>query len=157
MIDLKQFCSDSADLRFNMEKPWSRGDFTYATNGHIIVRVPRLPDVPENANAPDAVQLMNKTAPAKGWMPVPAATMPPDIPCKWCDGTKRDPQDKRYKCDECNATGTERAWIVMDVGDGNFDQGYLSMIQGWEIAPNGPNAAWIRYGDALGLLMPRRA
>lgn len=156
MIALNQFCADSDDLRYFIHQPWSRGDFTYATNGHILVRVPRLQEVPENSNTPDAQQLMDKTAPANDWMPVPVATMPPDVQCKWCDGTKRDPTDKRFKCDECGATGKQRAWIGVDVGDASFDQGYLSMIQGWEIAPNGLERAWIRCGDALGLLMPRR-
>lgn len=127
--DLKQFCSDD-ETRSNIQQPWSRGDYSYATNGHIIVRVPRLQDVPENDCAPDARPLMDKTAPAKIWMPVPTQTMPPDIQCNWCDGTKRDPNDKRRKCDECHGTGKERAWIGVYVGDGEFDQGYLSLIKG---------------------------
>jgi hypothetical protein len=44
----------------------------------------------------------------------------------------------------------------MDVGDASFAKRYLALIQGWEIAPNGTKGAWIRNGDAVGLLMPRR-
>lgn len=153
-MDLKQFCADKDDPRWFLHQPWSRGDFTYATNGHIIVRVPRLPDVPENVQAPNAQALMFKAAPAKDWMPVPAATMPPDGICDQCDGTGLDEDGE--DCEWCEHTGKGKCFDGMDCGDSHFAQRYLAQIQGWEIAPNGLKSAWIRCGDALGLLMPRR-
>ncbi len=153
--DMQRFCVDKDDIRYYLCQPWSRGKYTYATNGHIMVRVKRLPGVAENEKAPDGEALMPKTLLGKKWMRVPAATMPPDVACIWCNGSKRDSFDRRYKCDECGATGKQRAHIGMRIAGVSFDQGYLSMIQGWEIAPNGDKAAWIRNGDALGLLMPR--
>ncbi len=46
MIDLKPFCGDN-DIRYYLNEPFSEGEFTYATNGHILIRVPRRDDVPE--------------------------------------------------------------------------------------------------------------
>lgn len=40
--DLKKFCSLTRD---RVKTPYSIGDFTYATNGHLIVRIPKLDDV----------------------------------------------------------------------------------------------------------------
>ena len=61
-------------------------------------------------------------------------------------------------CCMCNGSGKTECKDGAKVGDANFQKRYLAMIQGWEIAPNGPiSAAWIRNGDASGLLMPRRA
>lgn len=34
-----------------MGRPWSRGNYTYATNGQVIIRVPRIDDVEENVDA----------------------------------------------------------------------------------------------------------
>jgi hypothetical protein len=45
-MDLKSFCGTDP-FRAYIHEPFSVGEFTYATNGHIMVRVPRLPDVPE--------------------------------------------------------------------------------------------------------------
>lgn len=41
--------------------PWSRGAFTYATDGHVLIRVPRVPrvpDVPDCGAAPDADKML---------------------------------------------------------------------------------------------------
>jgi hypothetical protein len=37
---LKRFCSDQHDTREHLHAPMRLGDFDYATNGHILVRVP---------------------------------------------------------------------------------------------------------------------
>src|SRR5271156_726915 len=40
-IDLQQFCSKN-DARPYIAKPFRYGDFTYATNRHLLVRVPSI-------------------------------------------------------------------------------------------------------------------
>jgi hypothetical protein len=49
-VDLDLFCDPE---RRNLAVPFSLNRHTYATNGHIIVRVPRRPDIPENKEAPN--------------------------------------------------------------------------------------------------------
>lgn len=51
MIALQPFCS-TQHFRQNLWAPWSAGEWTYATNGVVMIRVPRRPDVEERANAP---------------------------------------------------------------------------------------------------------
>src|SRR5574337_601455 len=46
-IDLKKFCSKD---RPKLLDPFSGGEFTYASNGHIAVRVPRCAEYADNAN-----------------------------------------------------------------------------------------------------------
>ena len=58
-IDLSHFCYTEDDRPY-LKNPWSRGDFTYATNGYVMVRVPRRADVPENDEAPDATRVLTK-------------------------------------------------------------------------------------------------
>ncbi len=43
-LDLAKFCS-LPPLRLNLERPFSIGEYTFATDSRIIVRVPRIPDV----------------------------------------------------------------------------------------------------------------
>jgi len=51
-IDLKLFCDPNDPVRPWLGQPFSAGAWTYATDGHIAVRVPRLEDVAENPAAP---------------------------------------------------------------------------------------------------------
>jgi hypothetical protein len=44
-VDITPFCDVGVGGREWMLRPFSIGDFTYATNGHILARVPRRPDV----------------------------------------------------------------------------------------------------------------
>lgn len=48
MIDLQRFCAgpDSLAAKHGLGAPWSQGDWTYASNRHVLVRVPRRADVP---------------------------------------------------------------------------------------------------------------
>lgn len=151
--ELQAFCAGPDDIRYALHEPWSAGEWTYATNGHIAVRVPRLADVPEVSNAPNAAKLFD-AAVANEWFPVPACLQPPDDYCPQCKGTLID----RYghECGWCE-NGKVENFDGIEIGDASYAKRYLAMIQGWEIAPNGPRSpAPIRNGDVQGLLMPRR-
>jgi hypothetical protein len=87
-IDLKPFCSTDKD-RPNLHRPWSRGDWTWATNGHILIRVPRRADVPENDEAPDPSKIL---APFDGTKL--AARAPIELPAVTMD-----------ECDDCSGAG----------------------------------------------------
>lgn len=101
--DLQKFCSDE-DTRYYLRAPFSRGDFTYATDGYIGVRVPRIADV-TNEEGPDFEKLMSSTAPAVNTQPFPAVVVPPRgpkplRPCKDCDGLGYIKQ-----CSHCQGQG----------------------------------------------------
>jgi len=99
MIDLTRFCSKD-ETRYH-HKPWSRGGYTYATEGHIMIRVPRLADVPENPDAPDCNNVFVQAAKVetRTWHMIPPYTLERK-PCKNCDG-------KGYfqKCENCEGSG----------------------------------------------------
>jgi hypothetical protein len=46
MIDLSPFCADP------YPRPFTQGDYTYATNLHVLVRVPKIEGVLVNLEAP---------------------------------------------------------------------------------------------------------
>ena len=156
-LDLQAFCVAQDDVRIHLARPWSRDEWSYATNGHIIVRVPRRNTIGENTNSPDARKLFDET-PIGKWCQVPETAMPAKVPCRWCDGTGKDLSDRRHKCEECKGTREqEDIHSRTKIGDVAFANRFLALIQGWEIAPNSlEQAARIRCGGAEGLLMPMR-
>jgi hypothetical protein len=97
--DLMKFCSDTDTDRFNLSVPWSIGDFTYASNGHIIVRVPRLADIESNAG-PKVDDLFHADPPA--WFHLSGLSLPEiEIKeCSTCGGKGKD-----CECPECNGAG----------------------------------------------------
>jgi hypothetical protein len=50
MIDLQPFCSDPDDPRIYLTRPFTLGNYTLASNGHILIRVDRQDGIlsPEN-------------------------------------------------------------------------------------------------------------
>jgi len=58
-IDLSYFCSLELARPYIMQ-PWTRAGFTYATDGHIMVRVPARADVPDNSEVPDAERVFRQ-------------------------------------------------------------------------------------------------
>src|SRR3990167_4377622 len=113
--DIQQFCAGDDHIRPYLRAPWSRGKYTYATNEYLMVRVPRLADVAENPEAPDAEKLLKETA-IKKWMPVPACAMPEDEDCKYCGGTGVSPlrDEEDFDCDWCGGIGKARNCDGMD-------------------------------------------
>lgn len=101
--DLQAFCN-AGDTR--MGRPWSVGNHTVASNGWLLVRVSRLPDVSENNDAPD-IRTLNFDTVSGIWHSIPPeATWPKDPPCKECGGVGTI---LIADCKECGGDG-EVAW-----------------------------------------------
>ena len=100
MIDLVKFCSKDK-TRLQINKPWSRGEYTYATEGHIMIRVSRLADVSEDPAAPDGNDIFVQSAKIQGrtWCTIPPYTLERK-PCNDCHG-----DGYFHKCDNCEGSG----------------------------------------------------
>jgi hypothetical protein len=100
MLDLNKFCSKSM-LRMQLHLPWSVGDFSFATNGYIIVRVPGRPNIAGRDDAPKAEKLFADHLSGKA----PTGS-PPDISafksetCPACLGS-----GAVMPCDDCEGEG----------------------------------------------------
>jgi hypothetical protein len=97
--DLMKFCGGKNQVR--LATPFSIGEFTYATNGHILVRVPRLADIPERTDAPPPAKVEEVFNHYKGdYQPIPAVGPIKTKSCPVCEGT-----GKFQTCPECDGTG----------------------------------------------------
>lgn len=102
-LDLEPFC-DPDIMRFNLATPWLSGDWVYATDGAIMIRVRH--DLYPSAKEPDG-----KVPPCdKALEPVAKVTkwkLPPKMrKCEHCRGVGR----RLRVCDQCHGVG----WLLVN-------------------------------------------
>lgn len=122
-LDLTPFCSRDK-VRFNLLAPFSVGEYTHATDGRLIVAVPRRADVPERSDAPDLKKIAAKTGTPIGWYPLYSCARH-SIECRYCTdddaGQLCEICGKVHPCCGCAGTGIEfiaatpQGWIGPDV------------------------------------------
>lgn len=166
MIDLQKFCSTRSD-RKSICQPWSEGEWTYATDGRVIVRVPRRADVPEN---PDAPKNVNKTIfdcnPNDGkFQPLPTFTAPKKVTCDNCGGDGQcvcSACDAQHDCGCCKGTGTVLETLPgVKFGNQLVNPKYLALIADLPSAvlANGTKkyeTVTFKFDGGEGRLMPMR-
>jgi len=132
MINLQLFCG--RNVNFNLGWPFSKGGYTYATDGHIAIKIPY---VPGNDRLPPVSAYKMDYAPTHDgdWCAVPPygpleteqcshckgttfshecdgcggeGYIAEDDPCRFCDGEGAVPGGDRM-CENCNGTGTAYA------------------------------------------------
>jgi hypothetical protein len=133
-IDLLRFCAYPGmheERRSWTEKPFSCGDFSYATNGHIMVRVPRRSDVPE-AKVKGRWDVPFRLDLRSGMQFVPLRFDLPEAPqtgrCPDCAGDGRfDNGMLEFECELCRGKGwiDSEAWMSTDIGVASFNLSYV--------------------------------
>lgn len=98
-IDLNKFCGKEA-CRSYLTVPWSAGEYSHATNGHIAVRIPRRPEFEECSNAPNIAKIYDEAGPVGRLSPLPNFIAPDPSPCPDCKGS-----GFILPCVECDGTG----------------------------------------------------
>lgn len=99
---LRQFCSLEG-LGRKTEQPWSVGEFSFATNGHVLIKVPRMSEIAEMADPIDTSKVWPKTE-AKEWIDVSGYKAPTPAECPKCGGKPSNPE-----CPECEGEGEVEA------------------------------------------------
>lgn len=168
MIDLQKFCGREHERAY-LQKPWSRGEWTYATNGKLMVRIPRRPDVPaadeQNPAAEKAEQLFVESNP---WECSPAPKIklpePSDDECEECDGrgTAHDCPTCQCPCSFCIG-GQRRPYhgVYVSIGEVDFKADDIALIVDLpalylsnSLSREHPMA--FRFNGGEGLLMPMK-
>lgn len=140
MIDLQQFCATDKTRPYLL-KPFSAGEWSWATNGHIMVRVPRRSDVPERAKhgEPDVEKVIADTAEKLqgDFVPLPKVEFPPrdedEEECENCDGSGKAHScpDCECKCEECGGTGLYQPYrdVSVGIGEAIYSGKYVALLQ----------------------------
>ena len=96
---LRRFVESSRDGAEFMRTPFTRGEWVYATNGHIAVRVPRADGI--EASEIDLFPRIEAIFKQNKWDTfVSLPSLPPADQCRTCNGSGIG-----YKCTECDGTG----------------------------------------------------
>jgi hypothetical protein len=167
LLDLQQFCG-ADECRHYLMKPFSRDGFTYATNGHIMVRVVLRPEVP------DVDKKFNQEGPLKDLDGAtffrPSFELPPKPEvgeCPTCKGrgVAHECPDCECQCGTCDGSGEsdgERLFST-SIGLKSFSLSYVRQVLSLpavELAtlPEAPDEKPLlfRFADGVGALMPMR-
>ena len=157
MIDLQQFCATDLDREYLLA-PFTKDGKTYATNGHICVRVVAVEGIAGHKNAPDAERLFPKLTHEMFALPsveIPPPPDPPFEPCYICMGV--DSGD----CPECEGLGkTEvKETVAVQIGEAFFAAKYMRLLLGLpntkvQSRPRTKDAMYFTFDGGDGILMP---
>ena len=177
---LKTFCGSHG----KMATPWTAGEFTYATNGFVLVRVPRIESIPESEGLKVA-QFYEAPKPIDGWVDLPgdlgSLTECPDChggndgDCPECDGDGDiefqnshntyvcecktcDGTGEGNNCKGCRGTGTTDSKPETKIDGVLFGTAFLRLfsdLKGCQIAPHSGRIAWLQFEGGDGFVMPR--
>lgn len=166
-IDLQKFCGVD-ETRPYLMRPFSFGDFTYATNGHVMVRLPRISDVKEIEKSGTWDKPLDCHAGADFRAAddflLPALKPSEEEQCSVCDGRGyiHDCPDCECICSMCDGKGFEIAEkrTSTTLCGASCSLRYVRMIldlPGIEISGN-PSANGspipFRFEGGIGALMP---
>lgn len=173
MIDLQQFCGTEAyHERRELHRPFLSGGFTWAVNGHILVRVAPIDGCKPQKEPLNLDHLANTIGSFSGVMtPISRFVLPDFTPqtskikCDECDGRGRehDCPDCQCDCEECNGTGLidKTAECSVEILGSIFNIEYLRMVAalpGAEIGlTQSKDMMVFRFDGGEGLLMGMRS
>ena len=158
-IDLTQFCSTDPERPY-IHKPFSRAGYTWATTGHILVRVPHDPAVPNGDKlACEKVFDPGFKTPTLA-LPVMEIPQPKTDECEVCEGRghAHDCPDCTCACVECDGNGSIAQRQSIAICGVCFDVKYIRKI--WALPgllvsqPDAAKAMSFSFDGGAGLLMP---
>ena len=169
-IDLMQFCERNA-MRVWLAEPFGIGEYTYASNGVILVRVPRSDwpsaDLPSEVLPASFPQVLEWLDGSPAMAPLPAIPPGPYYEtCFMCGGSGEVDYDccgdhigECNECEECEGEGVTEKKTYYRFGSRSFDARYLRRIKALpdsRLAIKGPkmDGALFTFTGGRGLLMP---
>lgn len=171
LTELQKFCdTNTYHEAYGITKPFSRGEWTYATNGHICVRIPRISAITHEASVSKSAEKLFADAKARTavWQPLPDFELKRSV-CNTCGGTgytKGCGKDAElsFKCEDCDGSGEIKLpgkYIVQGSnGTTQISAIYLDMIKDLPnvmIAPYDETSGFLfRFDGGEGMLMPMR-
>jgi hypothetical protein len=162
---LYQFCDVNKP---SIRHPFSEGDYTFATDGKMCIRLPRMPDVAEREDAPRNVSknIFDGHPNTGKFMPLEKfeiAALKGNQKCEHCMLGKHlcDSCDTLHDCGKCDGTGeVEEDAVCVWIGKHKVSHLLLHKIKSLpnvQIAENAVNdlgALTFKFDGGEGVLMP---
>ena len=133
---LQRFCNVD---RESLAVQFTQGEYTYASDGRLIVRVPRLDDVPENPDAPKNVAMNIFAATPfrvkEDRTPISALTIPPlegPDDCANCQGGGIhfcEACDDHHDCTRCEGGKVQERAIAVEFKQHKISHLLLNQIK----------------------------
>lgn len=164
---LQRFVAHKSELRDWLHQPFKIGEWVYATDGHIIVRVPAagqesLDGAPIPVDITGLFGSAHDAAQRARTIKVGLPALPEAQPCFACGGSASTYlRDDQQECFQCDGTGVERHQSVT-VGARDYARRYLAKIAdlpglAFHQTPNEDiDPAFFTFDGGEGLLMPLR-
>jgi len=166
-VELQKFCENATNCR--IKRPFNKGPWTYATNGHIMIRVPLIAGFRDDG--PNAEKLYDDAMKADGECVAFAIPALPPVTidseeCSKCNGSgsKHDCPGCTCECEECEGAGevktnSDKA-ISVQIGKVPFACEYIRLLG--ELPglclrePAEEKALLFKFDGGEGMLMPLR-
>lgn len=164
-IDLLQFCHKTDDRPYLM-KPHRIGAFTYATNGHILVRVDAVEGDEMSDGFPGIGSLKRTLSSDVGvgqFVPIGALSFPDNkrVICDFCGGAGQldDDDDPAIECPDCDGIGNVEKLRSVSIDGVNFQDKYVGWIAALPDArisrpPPPVDPMRFQFTGGVGVLMP---
>ena len=110
MLDLSQFCGTDTDTH-SFSTPFSDGEYTYATDGFMMVRVPYIKGTERAAPVKLASSFFSPSANG-AWQSIKGVPKPALKQCPQCKGTKF-----ANECEDCEGIGE----VSLDHGNWTYE------------------------------------
>lgn len=156
---LGRFVAGRGEIREYMRAPFARGDWIYATNGHIAVRVPKVDGIAAESDKLKKIEGLFEKSKRDNFIDLPE--LPEAEKCPTCNGSgigykcpkcegkgDFDKDGHSYDCKECDGSGQvddgydadkepciecggdgESHYKAVKVGNWHYDRRYLAMIE----------------------------
>ena len=168
-MDLTTFCAEPTD-RPMFAKPFSFGEYTYATDGRLAVRISRVPTIGVHDETGAMCEaLFAKVQPCE-FKAAPTIKFPhrakssEDGKCEKCDGSGllHKCPSCQCRCRDCEGTGKEAIWheVSFELKGVHFAGRYLFLLKdlpGLKFGvPSAAEPLRFSFDGGDGLLMPKR-
>ena len=166
--DLQQFCATDG-LRPVLKRPVTVGEYTYASDGRVLVRVPALDGALgfDSHHRPVNFEAVIPGEAGFPFLPIPPGCERCDtegdrVDCEQCNGVGYLSCSLSYEhdCANCDTRGWFDAWHPIEIGGVTFNCYYtkrIARLPNAMIAPrDAENRALFRFDGGIGVLMPFR-